>query len=210
MSASDPVYPATEQPAETGAGPYTERRYTVDIVGAPTTAAALHQKIACDFTDFSPDFLAEFEKVKGEAHELRVGNEFRIKILGPWNGTVRVSEVTDSYFELVTLEGHPEAGRIRFSVEELPAAERALRFEIHSWARSRDGLVAFAYGTLGVGKQVQAQTWVTFCERVVAASGGRAVRPVLVTTFEHDATNGAANGAPNDLANHTPSPAPAE
>ncbi|MCV4939648.1 DUF1990 domain-containing protein, partial [Escherichia coli] len=84
---------------------------------------------------------------KGQPWEMRVGDEYDIRILGPWNGSVRVDEVGPTSFTLVTLKGHPEAGKIRFSAE---AAERTLCFRIESWARSRDGLVQFAYSGLKI------------------------------------------------------------
>ncbi|TGE25905.1 DUF1990 family protein [Hymenobacter aquaticus] len=173
-----------EQPASTGSGPLFERRYFVDIDQPALSAEELMDAIQCNVEHYSPDLLAEFEKVKGQSHRLRQDDEFSIKILGPWNGSVRVTEVTPACFELITLEDHPEAGRIKFSVESLDKG--ALRFEIHSWARSRDGLVAFAYDTLGMGKRVQQQTWELFCEKVAEASGGHARGPVQVETIEHD------------------------
>ncbi len=176
-----------EQPAATGAGPFLERRYYIDITKPTLPAADLLRHITCHLADLAPDLLAEFEKTEGGPDTLTVGDEFHIRILGPWNGSVRVSAVEAAAFELSTLDGHPEAGRIRFSLEAKEAAVDTLRFQIHSWARSRDGLVAFAYGALGLGKQVQEQTWVTFCERVVEASGGAAAGPVHVVTDNHDA-----------------------
>ncbi|GAA4372068.1 DUF1990 family protein [Hymenobacter koreensis] len=178
----------TPQPAESGSGPHIERRYYIDVADAQKSATELMNTVQCDVEKFSPDLLANFEKRKGEQGRLRVDDEFHIKILGPWNGSVRVTEVTNQHFEFITLEGHPEAGRIRFSVRQLPQPARALRFEIHSWARSRDGLVAFAYSTIGVGKRVQEQTWVTFCQRVAEASGGKPIKPVQVVTVEQDGT----------------------
>ncbi|KAA9332057.1 DUF1990 family protein [Hymenobacter busanensis] len=180
---------STPQPADTGSGPHIERRYYIDLEAPAKSAAELMKVIQCDVEHFSPDLLANFEKRKGEQGRLRVGDEFHIKILGPWNGSVRVTEVSPQHFELLTLEGHPEAGRIRFSTRQLPKPAGALRFEIHSRARSRDGLVAFAYSTIGVGKQVQEQTWVTFCQRVAEASGGRPLGPVQVETVEQDGSD---------------------
>ncbi|MCB2409777.1 DUF1990 family protein [Hymenobacter lucidus] len=175
-----------EQPASTGSGPLFERRYWIDIEKPTLSAEELMEAIQCNVEFYSPDLLAEFEKVKGEDHRLRKGDEFAIKILGPWNGSVRVTEVTKDCFEFITLEDHPEAGRIRFAVEPLgKAGASGLRFEIHSWARSRDGLVAFTYDTLGMGKRVQQQTWESFCQRVAQASGGHH-GPVEVETIEHD------------------------
>ncbi|GAB3831348.1 DUF1990 family protein [Hymenobacter jeollabukensis] len=174
------------QDADTGAGPFTVRRYYIDIAHPKLSATELMSRIQAHPEEFSPDLLADFEKKRGEAHKLQVDDEYHIKILGPWNGSVRVTKVGRQEFELCTLEGHPEAGTIRFSVRQLPGQAAALRFEIRSRARSRDGLVAFAYTTLGVGKRVQEQTWVTFCQRVAEASGGQPLDAVQVDTTEED------------------------
>jgi hypothetical protein len=175
-----------EQPAGTGAGPLFERRYCIDIARPRHSPKQLMEDIRCNIEHFSPDLLAEFEKVKGEAHRLEVGDEFKIRILGPWNGGVRVTDAGETYFEFVTLEGHPEAGRIRFSAASHPNEPGALRFEIHSWASSRDGLVAFLYDTVGVGRRVQENTWRLFCERVAEASGGQTLGPVSIETEKHE------------------------
>ena len=89
------------------------------------------------------------------------------------------------------------AGRIRFEAHALDGRPDALRFEIHSVARSRDGLVAFAYDTLGGGKLMQEATWVEFCQRVAQASGGQALGPVTVET-----TRRAADGTVEHTVSH--------
>lgn len=175
-----------EQPAGAGAGALFERRYAIDIARPRQSPKQLMEAIRCNIEQFSPDLLAEFEKVKGHPHQLEVGDEFKIKILGPWNGGVRVTEVGETFFEFITLEGHPEAGRIRFSAGSHPDKPGVLHFEIHSWASSRDGLVAFLYDTVGAGQRVQEQTWRTFCERVAEASGGQALGPVSIDTAKHE------------------------
>ncbi|UOG75684.1 DUF1990 domain-containing protein [Hymenobacter tibetensis] len=178
--------PKSEQPAHTGSGAFFERRYWVDVQHPRQTATELMHYIQCHVPDFSPDLLAEFEKSKGDSPCLRVEDEFRIKILGPWNGDVRVTEVGANHFELVTLENHPEAGHIQFSLHPHPSLPDTVHFEIHSWARSRDGLVAFTYDTLGMGKKVQQQTWETFCQRVASYAGGLQLGPVHVETVKQD------------------------
>ena len=142
--------------------------------------------IQADLPSFSPELLADFKRKEGRAGLLKMGDEFHIKILGPWNGSVRVTGVGSTFFELITLEGHPEAGRIRFETHYLDERPDALRFEIRSSARSRDGLVAFAYDTLGGGKLMQEATWTEFCRRVAQASGGQALGNVIVETDRHD------------------------
>jgi len=176
---------AAEQPAAQGAGPKLERRYYLDVERPHLTPVQLMAAVQADLPSFSPGLLADFERTKGTEGSLSVGDEFHIKILGPWNGSVRVTEAGPTFFEFVTLEGHPEAGRIRFETHALDGRPDALRFEIHSLARSRDGLVAFAYDTIGGGKLMQEATWTEFCERVAQASGGQPLGPVTVETIRH-------------------------
>ncbi|GAA4507479.1 DUF1990 family protein [Hymenobacter ginsengisoli] len=177
--------PHSAQPAAQGTGPELERRYYIDVERPRLTPTQLMAAVQADVPHFSPGLLADFERTRGEAGSLHAGDEFHIRIFGPWNGSVRVTEVGPTFFEFLTLEGHPEAGRIRFEVHPLDDRPDALRFEIHSRARSRDGLVAFAYDTLGGGKLMQEATWVEFCERVAQASGGQALGPVVVETTRH-------------------------
>ena len=175
-----------EQPASSGSGPLLERRYFIDVQRARRSPAQLMAEVQADVPRFSPEALADFEKTTGDAGPIKTGDEFHIIIRGPWNGSVRVTDVGATYFEFITLEGHPEAGRIRFEAHYLDESPDVLRFEIRSSARSRDGLVAFAYDTLGGGKLMQEATWVEFCRRVAAASGGHALADVVVETFRHD------------------------
>lgn len=176
----------TEQPADSGSGPFLERSYCVDIARPRLSARELMHEVQCHVADFSPDLLAEFEKTTGTHECMQPGDEFSIKILGPWNGTVRVTDVTEDSFEFTTLQGHPEAGRIRFSAKQDEQRPGVVRFEIHSWARSRDGLVALLYDKVGAGKRVQEQTWRLFCERVAERSGGDMLGPVSIETMKDD------------------------
>jgi hypothetical protein len=181
-----PPHTQAEQPASAGSGPLLERRYFIDMARPRLTPAQLMAEVQADVPRFSPDALADFEKKDAAAGPLKVGDEFHIKILGPWNGCVRVTEVRATFFEFITLEGHPEAGRIRFETHYLDERPDVLRFEIRSSARSRDGLVAFAYDTIGGGKMMQEATWTEFCRRVAQASGGQALADVTVETIRHD------------------------
>ncbi|MDO7877103.1 DUF1990 family protein [Hymenobacter sp. ASUV-10] len=175
-----------EQTAADGSGSWLERRYFVDLARPRLTPLELMAQVQSELPKFSPELLADFERKGGASGLLRVGDEFHIAILGPWNGCVRVTEAGPTSFEFVTLEGHPEAGHIRFEAHYLDAAPDVLRFEISSRARSRDGLVAFVYDTLGGGKLMQEATWTEFCHRVAEAAGGQALGPVTVETQHID------------------------
>ena len=163
-----------------GDGAVFHRRYRVEIAGSKFTSSMLIREVGLRFNQLSPTALAEFEKVKGKPWSLEVGDEFDIQILGPWNGSVRVSEVLPESFSFVTLEGHPEAGQIRFQSALIPGRRGAVSFEIVSWARSRDPLVALAYGA--GGKEIQKSTWVQFLEASVELSGGMQLGEITVET----------------------------
>lgn len=177
----------SKQKASDGFGPLIERRYWTEFRNSGKSAREIMAYIQRNIEEFSPKTLASFEKEEGSDYTLRPGDEFHITILGPWNGDVRVLEVGDTYFRMETLEGHPEAGEITFSIEPVELFENALHFEIRSLARSRDGLVAVTYDKLGVGKKAQEMTWVEFCERVCQFAGGEAIGDVQVRTrYEED------------------------
>ncbi|HYE95111.1 MAG TPA: DUF1990 family protein [Rubricoccaceae bacterium] len=170
------------QAPEDGAGAAFHRRYWVDIEGATLSAEALMAKVQADPGAFSPVEIARFEKTKGEEGQLAVGDEFFIHITSPWNGPVRTTRVTPTSFTFCTLEGHLEAGQIRFSLKPHLTDPDVLRFTIESWARSRDALVDFAYDKLLVARTAQQAMWTFYCERIVEASGGRRRGDIEVVT----------------------------
>lgn len=185
-----------QRPAE-GAGPRFHRRYHVDIAECALTPEALIERVGREIHAFSPGEIARFEKTLGEEGRLALGDEFVVHISSPWNGPVRVIEAEPTSFTLATLEGHLEAGQIRFSAVPHPTVPGAVRFVIESWARSADGVVDFAYDVLGLAQKAQEAMWTFFCERVAEAAGGRRIGEIEVLTEREagDADRDAAAGA---------------
>ncbi|MBC8099729.1 MAG: DUF1990 family protein [Armatimonadetes bacterium] len=167
-----------------GAGPLFVRSYQVDIMAPKVDAEHLMRNIIEDINPYVPQALARFEKVKGDPHQMAVGDEYLIHIAGPWNGPVRVIRVTPTAFALVTLEGHPEAGEISFSVLEHPERHDALRFRIQSWARSSNMMTDVTYRILGISQLAQTTVWTHFCEQVVKTSGGEIIDKIQVMTHK--------------------------
>ena len=161
-----------------GFGKLLGRHYAVRLKST-LEPSALMDRVKQNLSALSPDELAAFEKTNGSAWALKLGDEFDIQILGPWNGSVRVIEVTPDAFSFVTLRGHPEAGKIRFAVTKGNAGE--LNATITSWARSRDAVVDLGYDKLGLGKGLQTTTWRTFLERIAALSDCEMVGEVVVS-----------------------------
>jgi len=161
------------QRVEDGTGPLFHRTYRVRIREADEAALLpeeLVARIAVDPDRAAPREFATFNKVSGEDGSLRVGDEYVVRMPGPWDGPVRVVEVTPSSFRLVTLAGHLEAGQIEFRAAR---EGNRLAFTVESWARSGDRLSDLLYGHLRMAKEVQLHMWTSFLEQVVELAEGR-------------------------------------
>jgi len=170
------------QPAAEGDGPLIHRCYEIELPDRAVSRDIVLRLMQLHLTELAPAALANFEKSEGSDEVFRLDDEYEITMLGPWNGAVRVAEMTRDSFTLVTLDGHPEAGHITFTVDENARSQGILLVRIESWARARDALVAAAYGTLNLGKQVQTEVWITFLQRLAILAGVTTRPEVRITT----------------------------
>jgi hypothetical protein len=166
------------QHVEQGVGPLFHRSYRVAIRDAHVDAAELMTKLSEDPNHVAPVTFASFQKVRGEEWELRVDDEFVVRMPGPWDGPVRVVDVTPRSFRFVTLDGHLEAGQIEWSATD----GEHLTFQIESWARSGDRASAIMHDRLHMAKEVQLHMWIAVLEKVVGFSGGRRASMVEMHT----------------------------
>jgi hypothetical protein len=160
------------------------RSYVVRIRDAEHTAEELIEAFAGVPDRAAPRALASFVKLRGEEGVLRVGDEFTVRMPGPWDGPVRVVEITADGFGLVTLDGHLEAGRIRFSADDLGPGRLEVRIE--AWARGGDRLSNLLFDRLPVNKEVQLHMWTSVLERLIKLSGGTRDGRVDITTRRVD------------------------
>lgn len=181
-----------------GVGDLFHRRYWIDIQNMRLDAAALMARIQGDLNQCAPPEMATFERMRKDAAgetaeacaQMQVGDDYLVRITGPWNGPVRVIAVSEKSFSYITLQGHFEAGEIQFRIYQpfqtanTDAGEGAVtRFEIRSWHRSRDRLVDFLYAFVPVVKVSQERMWIYFCQRVLELSEGEAASDVEVRTY---------------------------
>jgi Domain of unknown function (DUF1990) len=155
---------------EHGVGPLFHRHYRTRIRDSRLTAAELIREVSGDPNRVAPSEFASFHKVRGETGRMAIGDEYVVRMPGPWDGPVRVVGYTSDSFRLATLEGHLEAGQIEFRAREVD--ERVV-FEIESWARSGDRLSDLLYDRLRMSKEVQLHMWTSTLERIVGLAGGR-------------------------------------
>ena len=162
-----------------GVGPLFHRRYQADISGASLSPEELMARLHADPDSAAPSEFATFKKVSGKEGGMWPGDEYIVRMPGPWDGPVRVVEVSERSFRFMTLAGHLEAGQIAFRVE---GGDERIRFEIESWARSGDRLSDLLYDRMRMSKEIQLHMWISFLERVIRISGGERDGGVRIDT----------------------------
>lgn len=168
---------------ERGVGPLFHRRYRTTIrdpqIGAPELMRRIEEKL----NRAAPTKFARFQKVLGdEGRPLAVGDEYVVRMPGPWDGPVRVVAAEDLRFRLATLEGHLEAGQIEFRARD----EDPIVFEIESWARSSNRLADLLYQHARMAKEIQLHMWISFLEGAVDLAGGRMTGGIDIDTRRID------------------------
>lgn len=175
------------QRMDDGVGPVFHRRYRTWICGARRTPRDVMARIAENPNRASPIEVALFRKTRGAQGRLEVGDEYVIRMPGPWDGPVRVVDRTPTSFRFATMRGHLEAGQIEFRLDQ---EGDHLVFDIESWARSGDHMSYFLYDRVHVAKELQLHMWTHFNERVARLAGGRMTGGVDIGTRREDRADG--------------------
>ena len=165
-----------------GAGPLFHRVYRARIRETDVAPEALIASMVADLDRVAPTEFASFNKVLGDEGAMVVGDEFVVRMPGPWDGPVRVVARTPASFRFATLDGHLEAGQIEFSARR----EELLEFRIESWARAGDRLSNLLYDRLRMSKEVQLHMWTSVIERVAELAEGRLTGGIEIRTRRVD------------------------
>ena len=166
-----------------GAGAAFRRLFRVRVERPLLNAEELMSIVLADPNVACPLEIGRFERDEERPGPIEIGEDMRVRLPGPWNGPVRVIEVTERTFRLATLRGHMEAGEIEFRARDEGGE---LVFEIESWARSGDRVFDFVYDRLGIARELQLDMWAFFLERVAQVSGGSAADGIEVHTQRCD------------------------
>ncbi len=172
------------QGVDDGHGPLMHRSYVACVREAELSARELIGRFGDCPNRAAPKALGSFEKLRGEEDTLREGDEFTVRIPGPWDGPVRAVDVDSEGFTLATLDGHLEAGRIRFSARDLGPGRVEIRIE--AWARGGDAVSNLLFNRVPINKEVQLHMWTSVLERLIAMSGGRRDGLLDITTRRVD------------------------
>lgn len=167
------------QRPEDGVGPLFHRTYRTWICQARLSPEELIERITSRPNRVSPVEVAVFRKRRGEPGRMCVGDEYLIRMPGPWDGPVRVVARTPTSFRFATLAGHLEAGQIEFSAARDGSH---LAVTIESWAAGGDRLSYLLYDRIGAAKEMQLHMWMHFLRRAARVAGGRMTGGVEVRT----------------------------
>jgi hypothetical protein len=178
-----PEFPAGVDSSEVitiddGWGPLFHRRYRTRIREAELGPDELVQRLRSNLNQAAPTKFARFQRVLGDGNLLERGDEYVVRMPGPWDGPVRVVDLRSRSFRLATLAGHLEAGQIEFRAGQ----DDLLTFEIESWARSAGRFSNLLYHRVRMAKEIQLHMWISFLEGVVSLSGGRMTGGVDIDT----------------------------
>jgi uncharacterized protein DUF1990 len=168
---------------EHGVGPLFHRRYRARVRDSKYSPEELMRLVSGAPDRVAPTEFARFQKVLGAEGRMVAGDEFVVRMPGPWDGPVRVVDVRPTSFRLVTLDGHLEAGQIEFTVGR---EGDLLVFDIESWARSGDRLSDLLYDHVRMAKEIQLHMWTSLLERVVRVAEGRMTGGIDINTRRVD------------------------
>ena len=171
--------PEELQQAEEGVGPLIHRIYRTRIVGSSVGPEELMERMTADLDQVAPSEFATFQRLGEPGDGPAVGDEYVVRMPGPWDGPVRIVDVQPTSFRFATLPGHLEAGQIEFRAR---ADYRSLWFEIESWARSGDRLSDLLYAHLRISKEVQLHMWASVLRRVVRLTEGKMEDGIVIVT----------------------------
>ena len=146
-----------------GYGKLIHRQYSIEF-DSNDSAREIMAAISYDLNHYCHDAMAAFEKETGTSESMEDGDEYLIRISGPWHGPVRVIDKTATSFAFATRDKHLEAGFIEFEIHD--GDERKRRLTIQSWATSGGPVVWVTYAILRVTKLAQTAMWTEFCNRV--------------------------------------------
>jgi uncharacterized protein YbjT (DUF2867 family) len=157
-----------ENTPETGVGEMQEKRFWVEIQDSKMNARELLQQFRLQFPEMVPlDFSAE----PGTRKKIRVGSTLTASLPMRGHIQIRLQELTPNRLTFLTLKGHPLAGVLRFSAENVRKL-KLVRFTILIQSRAANFFDFLAMKT--VGETAQNLNWREVLRRVVKLSGGEA------------------------------------
>jgi NADH dehydrogenase len=159
-----------EQLPDDGVGALHRKRFWADIRGATIGAPALFAHFCERFQEMTPEHMDLEAEPNAPTSVLACGQTVTMALPMRGNVQVRVAELGPTLLTLQTVEGHPLAGAVRFTLDALD--DDAVRFQVELFDRAAN--VVDWLAMVAVGERLQNASWREIVENVVAESGGTA------------------------------------
>lgn len=157
-----------EQLPDQGVGPLTRKRFWADIRGGRFDADRLLDHVRLSFATLAPAVMSAGAEPRTPNY-IEEGVTLTLDLPLRGHVQVRVAEVDERRFTMLTLDGHPLAGAVRMQTE--PRGDDAVRFEVQIYDRAGSLPDLLIMRTLG--GMLQDRAWNQLIENVVRAAGGR-------------------------------------
>jgi NADH dehydrogenase len=156
-----------EQLPDHGVGPLTRKRFWADIGGSRFDADRLLNYVRLNFATLAPAIMSAGAE-PGTPSYVEEGVTLTLDLPLRGHVQVRVAEVDERRFTMLTLDGHPLAGAVRMQTE--PRDGDAVRFEVQVYDRA--GSIPDLLVMRTLGGLLQDRAWTQLIENVVRACGG--------------------------------------
>jgi NADH dehydrogenase len=157
-----------EQLPADGVGSLKRKRFWADIHDSRYDADHLLRYVREHFAELAPTVMTPGAE-PGTATHIEEGETLTIDLPLRGHAQVRVAEVGERRFTLLTVAGHPLVGAVRFQTEAL---DSLVRFEVQAYDRAATVVDMAMMRTLG--DRLQDAAWRRLVQNVVQESGGRA------------------------------------
>jgi len=159
---------ADEQPEQLpndGVGDLQRKRYWIDLDDGRLDADGVFDYVRDHFAELMPSLIEVKEQPAG-LPPLEEGQTVTLEIPVRGQVQVRVAEVMERRITMLTVEGHPLAGAVRFLVT---TDANGVRFEIDVYERSASTIDGVIMRT--VGAHLQRGVWTQLAQNVAKAVG---------------------------------------
>ncbi len=195
IDATDPAAPLpaadprdSSSQTESGFGPLTHRLYTATTRSPKIAPEQLLAIIAANPNVVAPTEVLRFERPRGTSDRLQKGDELTIRMAGPWNGPMRVTEQGEDRLRLAAMPGHPQQGQIELRVRSGDAEHNDIVIELQTRERAA-GLGFYLLQRVGLVQRMQSYTWAEILQNAARLAGGRP--PDRITVQSWRSTDGA-------------------
>lgn len=160
--------------AADGTGPLLQRDYWAVIQGCRVEPKEVVEFIRSRFHQLAPEGLVRFANDSHPDGPLCVGDSMTVRIRMARKCRVLVTDINDLSMTIVTVNGHPESGKITFGSYRNDRGD--VIFHIRS--RVRSSSIWHLAGFLSVGDSMQTNTWTDFIDRLANCVGCGIVGPI--------------------------------